>query len=165
MKRSRLRRKSHKKRASTNELIVDPQMRREFMARHQFCELFSWWSEKGYPESLPAILQSALTHGSWSPFATDPHHVTPQSRRIDENWNLVAVCRQAHEWVQWNPEGLLYCILVLRDRGDLKIDKMDQAFGGRSVLNYLEMKSGGWCDFSQRHLKSILSTPSTERRK
>jgi hypothetical protein len=159
MRRTRLRRRSQKARAANNSLIVDADARRKFMSEATSCELCDWWIDNGYPESLPPQVADKIRRGTAFP-AQDPHHVTPQSRRIDERWNLVAICRADHDWVQWRPEGLLYCLAVLARRGDLRIDLMDIAFR-RSVLDYLVLKSADWCDFSLKTLKTILSTRNT----
>lgn len=87
----------------------------------------------------PAVLQAHAdaVHGcELAPFiaccgghgATEIHHVLHgNANRIDAPWNLVNVCRQAHDWCHRNTaEGMVACWQALDVRGALDLDAIKE---------------------------------------
>jgi hypothetical protein len=56
---------------------------------------------------------------AWS--VLDVHHIFG-SREGDAVWNLVRACRPAHEFVQSTWVGMLVCLLVKEEKGELMLE-------------------------------------------
>lgn len=134
--RKRLRAKS--KRNSNRH--VDLKFRREYMAENFMCEMLPYFP-KGEPPfpwiSTPFVAvpmsESSVLNLVDPREATDPHHILwGQARRHDIRANLLAICREAHDFChKFKVDGMALALEAKRRKGELdwselnRISRMD----------------------------------------
>lgn len=123
MKRSRLKRKSAKKRKWQN-----PEAVAEYRAANPFCEVAGLLRVSDGHAELPCENGASTLYPRKSR-ATDAHHITGgihATPRWDEECNLIMLSRTAHEWIEryWQ-DGLCLCLAVKMRKGELDVTRLE----------------------------------------
>jgi hypothetical protein len=95
--------------------------------------------------------------------ATEIHHVLRgNANRIDAPWNIVSVCKSAHDWCHRETvQGMVICWHVIHLRGELEIDAIRQQWG-RNPLQRIDQVASGVCSafrFVARNLLEVYGAP------
>ena len=121
----------------------------------------------------PAVIHDhvAKVHGcELSPFLaccgghgqTEIHHVLRGPNRIDAPWNIVSVCKVAHDWCHRETvQGMVICWHVIHLRQELEIDAIRQQWG-RNPLQRIDQVASGVCSafrFVARKLLEVYGAP------
>lgn len=106
---------------------------------------------------LAPFLACCLGHGQ-----TEIHHVLRGPSRMDAPWNIVSVCRFAHEWMHdETAQGMVICWWVIHLRGELDVEAIRQQWG-RSPLARIEdvaRDKESAFQFSARKLLEVYGAP------
>ncbi len=94
--------------------------------------------------------------------ATEVHHVLRGPNRIDAPWNIVSVCKAAHDWCHHETvQGMVICWHVIHLRGELDIDAIRRQWG-RNPLARIDQVASGACSafrFVARKLIEVYGVP------
>ena len=103
----------------------------------------------------PAVIADhvAKVHGcELSPFlaccgghgATEIHHVLRGPNRVDAPWNIVSVCKAAHDMMHRDTAGgMVLCWHVIHLRGELDIDAIRKQWGRNPLARIEEVAADG----------------------
>jgi hypothetical protein len=126
---------------------------REANPRCEVCELLNEMNPGGWSEQK-RVWKGVYVDGRLGWDILDIHHIRG-SREGDATWNLIRACRPSHEFMQSTWVGLLVCLLVKEQKGELRVTLKPNPVG--LVCNALENGFyAGRCeaearDFCRRH--------------
>lgn len=100
----------------------DVALRREYLAENPYCELSPWLSKHVRELGLEKVET-----------ACEVHHIFGGSRsRWDVFFNMISVCRIAHDWCGRNPtDQRVLCLYVKMRNCELDLDAFQECTGMR----------------------------------
>lgn len=144
---------------------VDLKFRREYMEANPFCEvagLFPRWCgwhaipKAGKPD------EGFLVRPGYT-FSTDPHHILwGQARRHDIRANLLAICREAHDFChKFKVDGMVLALEAKRRKGELDWDELNR-ISRMDVRGWLSTKECVF-DFCKVYWHTLIGTGTTQQ--
>lgn len=127
---------------------VNLKFREEYMAANPMCEMRTVFPKWGGFHWL--YLRSGVSHPLRNDTAsTDPHHILwGQARRHDIRANLLAICREAHDFChKFKVDGMVLALEAKRRKGELDFAELDR-ISRMSVKGWLSTKrcTFPWCE-------------------